>query len=67
VFPFLVGLRATASADGRRGIEPRHPNNQEYMTAYEEAQVQSDRCRAAVGRHQLLIVSPQTLHGGDET
>jgi hypothetical protein len=67
MFNFLVGLRAAASGDGRRGTEPRHPNNEEYMTAYGEAQLQSDRCRAAVGRYPLLVVPPQTADGGNET
>jgi hypothetical protein len=67
MFSFMVGLRATASADGRRGTEPRHPNNEEYMTAYEAAQIQSDRCRVAVGRHIVQYVPPQAVYGGDET
>jgi hypothetical protein len=67
MFPFMIGLRAAASADARSGREPKHPNNSEYMTAYAEAQVQSNRCRVAVGQYKLQLLPPQAIYGGDET
>jgi hypothetical protein len=67
MLPFMIGLRAAASADARCNKEPKHPNNSEYMTAYAEAQVHSNRCRVAVGQYKLQLLPPQATDRGDET